>query len=120
MGEPRNGKGLVDLVPGERAYQGRYALDHRAQRGEQQVRSCERHDMDVMAGLQTQQGLRSVAGEALMEGDRLRYEASLGQKPHRTDCQLLDALKSNITYLIHRHNLIQPVHLVRNAGYGLF
>ncbi len=32
MGEPDIGKGPVDLFPGERAYQGRYALDHRAQR----------------------------------------------------------------------------------------
>ena len=31
MGEPVKGKGLVNLFPGERAYQGRYALDHRAQ-----------------------------------------------------------------------------------------
>ena len=32
MGEPDKGKGPVDLFSGERAYQGRYALDHRAQR----------------------------------------------------------------------------------------
>ena len=72
MGEPDKGKGPVDLFPCERAYQGRYALDHRAQQGKQRDRSCERHYMDVMAGLQTQQGLRSVAGEALMEGGSAR------------------------------------------------
>ncbi len=69
MGEPGKGKGPVDLFPGERACQGRHALDHRAQQGEQRVRSCERHHMEVMAGLQTQQGLRSVAGKALMEAE---------------------------------------------------
>ncbi len=78
MDEQDKRKGPVDLFTGERTDQGGYALDHRAQQGKQRVRSCERHDMDVMAGLQTQQGLRSVAGEALMEGDRSRWEARLG------------------------------------------
>ncbi len=32
MGEQDKGKGPVDLSPCERAYQGRYALDHRVQR----------------------------------------------------------------------------------------
>ncbi len=36
--------------------------------------------MDVMAGLQTQQGLHSVAGEALMEGRSAKMRRQIGPK----------------------------------------
>ncbi len=38
LGEPDKGKGQVDLFPGERTYQGKYALDHRAQRDSEALR----------------------------------------------------------------------------------
>ena len=52
------------------------------------------HYTDVMVGLQTQQGVRIVVGEELMEGNRPICKARLGKNPNKTKYQSPNVLQN--------------------------